>query len=148
MESLSARVLGRIDHPGAGGRASSCPREAQSASLQPPFPARGSHTRLHFRVSPPGRGARARGVAAHAVAESQGHPPPHPPPGEAEAHEVGGGGSVREGRRRAGRVTVAPPDPVTSRRARREPRATLVLGEADSALAGGFWRSCPLSPRA
>lgn len=54
-----------------------------------------------------------------------------------------GGGSVPEGRRRAGRVTVAPPDPVTSRRARREPRATLVLGEADSALAGGSWRPCP-----
>lgn len=98
MESLSARALGRIDHPGAGGRASSCPREAQSASLQPPFPARGSHTRLHFRVSPAGRGARARGVAAHAVAESQGHLPPLPrPPGRRrrtrwEEEEVSGRG--------------------------------------------------------
>lgn len=65
MESLSAPAQSRIDHPGAGGagRASSRPREAQSATLQPPFPARGSHSRLHFRVSPRGRGARARGVA-------------------------------------------------------------------------------------
>lgn len=110
MESLSAPAQSRIDHPGAGGRASSRPREAQSASLQPPFPARGSHSLLHFRVSPPGRGARARGVAAHAVAvaETQGHPPGRRRRTRWE-EEVSGRGVGG----RAGRVTVAPPDPVT-----------------------------------
>lgn len=123
MESRSAGAQGRIDNPGHG---------------QPTSP-RGPERGVCSRPSPPAALPRfpaglrrpGRGVAAQAVAESPDHPP-------GRRRRTRGGGSDREGRRRAGRVTVAPPDPVTSRRARRELRATVVLGEADSVLAGGF----------
>lgn len=122
MESCSAGAQGRIDNPGHGQPTSL--RDPERRVCSRPFP---PAALPHF---PAGQSRPGRGVAAKAVAESPDHPP-------GRRRRTRGGGSGREGRRRAGRVTVAPPDPVTSRRARRELRATLVLGEADSVLAGG-----------
>lgn len=122
MESRSSGAQGRVDNPGHGQPTSLrgpergvCSRPSPPAAL-PHFPA--------------GQRSSGPGVAAQAVAEWPDHPP-------GRWRRTRGGGSGREGHRRAGRITVAPPDPVTSRRARRELRATLVLGEADSVLAGG-----------
>lgn len=141
MESLSARAQSRIDHPGREAGPAHVPARPRALVCSRPSPpvARTPACTSAFPRRADKPGPRCGGAPDGGVAGSS--------PGEAEAHEVGGG-SVREGRRRAGRVTMAPPDPVTSRRARREPRATVVLGEADSALAGGSWRPCPLSPRA
>lgn len=118
------RAPGRIDNSGHGQPMSPrgpergvCSRPSPSASL-PRFPA--------------GLRSPSRVVAVQAVAESPDHPPERRRP-------TRGGGSGREGHRRAGQITVAPPDPVTSRCARRKLRAILVLREADSP----FWLEDP-----
>lgn len=140
MESRSARALGGIDNPGQG-EAAGVPASARPRAGVCSHPSR-PRIRAALPRFPAEPRSWDRGVAVQAVAVRQGHPP-------GWWRRTRGGGSGREGHRREGRVTVAPPDPVTSRRARRELRATLVLAaEADSALAGGSWSLCPPSPLA
>lgn len=133
MESRSSGAQGRIDNSGHGQLTS--PRGPERGVCSRPSPP------TALPRFPAGLRSPGRDVTAQAVAESRDHPP-------GRRRRTRGGGSGREGRRRAGRITLAPPDPVTSRRARGELRATLVLGEADSVLAGGSCLPCSPTPRA
>lgn len=133
------RGAGQARSPGAGPAHVPARPRARVCSRPSPPAARTACCTSAFprRAEEPGprcRGARGGGAAGSS-------------PGEAEAHE-GEEEVAGRGVGGRGRITVAPPDPVTSPRARREPRATLGLREADSALAGGSRRPCLPSPRA